>query len=92
MPTIFERPPVDIIENLELLSNDLDIKISLKKIDKNLLIASWNIRAFGNLTCYIFIKKALYSKGFFLVICINYYLFLFRMHNSQLINQVLSTT
>ena len=50
MPTIFEKPPVEIIENLQLLSNVLDIKIPPKKIDKNLLIASWNIRAFGNLT------------------------------------------
>ena len=50
MSTIFEKPPIEIIENLQLLSNDLDIKIPPKKIDKNLLIASWNIRAFGNLT------------------------------------------
>lgn len=50
MPSILEIPPVDVIENLQLLSYDLDSKIPFKKLDKNLLIATWNIRAFGNLT------------------------------------------
>ncbi len=50
MPTIFDRRPKEVIKNLQLLSKDLDIKIPPKKVDKNLLIASWNIRAFGNLT------------------------------------------
>jgi len=39
-----------IIENLIQLANDLDAKIPAKKIDRNLLIGTWNIRAFGNLT------------------------------------------
>lgn len=50
MPTIFDTPPQEIQQNLELLKQDLDAKIPSKKLDKNLLIASWNIRAFGNLT------------------------------------------
>ncbi|MFV0571470.1 MAG: endonuclease/exonuclease/phosphatase family protein [Xanthomarina gelatinilytica] len=50
MPTIFDIPPQEVQQNLELLMQDLDAKIPSKKLDKNLLIASWNIRAFGNLT------------------------------------------
>ena len=50
MPTIFDLPPKEIQDNLKLLKQDLDLKIPSKKLDKNLLIASWNIRAFGNLT------------------------------------------
>ena len=47
---ILDRPPKNILNNLKLLKQDLDLKIPSKKLDKNLLIASWNIRAFGNLT------------------------------------------
>ncbi len=50
MPTILEIPPIEVVENLRLLSEDLDAKIPSKKLDKNLLIATWNIRAFGDLT------------------------------------------
>lgn len=50
MPKILENPPIEVIKNLKLLSDDLDIKIPSKKLDKNLLIATWNIRAFGDLT------------------------------------------
>ena len=50
MTKILENPPKAIQNDLELLKADLDIKIPSKKLDKNLLIASWNIRAFGNLT------------------------------------------
>ncbi|HLW30847.1 MAG TPA: endonuclease/exonuclease/phosphatase family protein [Aequorivita sp.] len=50
MPTILDTPPVEVLENLRLLSEDLDVKIPSKKLDKNLLIATWNIRAFGDLT------------------------------------------
>lgn len=32
------------------LSDDLDTKIPPKQVDRNLLIATWNIRAFGNYT------------------------------------------
>ncbi len=58
MPTVFERPPKEIRDNLQELSNDLDNKIPPKKVDKNLLIASWNIRAFGNIT-----RKGVSSKN-----------------------------
>ncbi|MBU2996788.1 endonuclease/exonuclease/phosphatase family protein [Cellulophaga baltica] len=50
MATIFDTPPLEIQKNLNNLKEDLDAKIPAKKLDKNLLIASWNIRAFGNLT------------------------------------------
>jgi len=50
MPKIQDTPPPVVIENLELLATDLDQKIPSKCLDKNLLIASWNIRAFGDLT------------------------------------------
>tara|TARA_R110002074_G_scaffold197610_17_gene365072 strand:- start:13436 stop:14398 length:963 start_codon:yes stop_codon:yes gene_type:complete len=50
MISILETPPDEIIENVSQLANDLDAKIPAKKIDRNLLIGTWNIRAFGNLT------------------------------------------
>ncbi len=50
MPTIFDIPPQEVQLNLELLKSDLDQKLPFKKLDKNLIIGSWNIRAFGNLT------------------------------------------
>ena len=43
-------PPSEVQDNLNLLKVDLNAKIPSKKLDKNLLIATWNIRAFGNLT------------------------------------------
>lgn len=50
MPTVFDIPPIEVQNELVLLKNDLDDKIPHKEFDNNLLIASWNIRAFGNLT------------------------------------------
>lgn len=50
MPNIEDKPPKEVSENLSLLNEDLDENIPFKKLDKNLLIATWNIRAFGNLT------------------------------------------
>lgn len=50
MITITDTPPSEVQDNLNMLKADLDSKIPSKKLDKNLLIATWNIRAFGNLT------------------------------------------
>lgn len=50
MATLLEHAPASVKENLELLSLDLDDKIPAKSLDKNLLIATWNIRGFGDLT------------------------------------------
>lgn len=50
MPNILDQPPREVVTDLENLSSDLNAKIPAKKLDRNLLIATWNIRAFGNLT------------------------------------------
>ena len=50
MSTIYDPLPLEVQENLAKLKGDLDEKIPSKELDRNLLIASWNIRAFGNLT------------------------------------------
>ena len=50
MPTIFDEPPPDIAERLALLRAFLDAELPVRAIDRNLLIATWNIRAFGDLT------------------------------------------
>ena len=50
MASIFDTPPQPVLDNLTLLCDDLNAKIPSKQLDKNLLIATWNIRAFGDLT------------------------------------------
>lgn len=50
MVSITDIPPLAVQDNLNLLKADLNSKIPSKKLDRNLLIATWNIRAFGNLT------------------------------------------
>ncbi|OBX27245.1 endonuclease/exonuclease/phosphatase family metal-dependent hydrolase [Gelidibacter algens] len=50
MISITDIPPIAVQENLNLLIADLNSKIPSKQLDRNLLIATWNIRAFGNLT------------------------------------------
>lgn len=50
MPKITDTPPVEIQEELANLRDELDNEIPAKALDKNLLIATWNIRAFGGLT------------------------------------------
>ncbi|MBJ7882913.1 endonuclease/exonuclease/phosphatase family protein [Gelidibacter salicanalis] len=50
MATILDAPPDDIQMNINLLNKDLDAHLPFKEIDRNLLIATWNIRAFGNYT------------------------------------------
>jgi endonuclease/exonuclease/phosphatase family metal-dependent hydrolase len=50
MPSITDRPPPDIRGELADLRDALDAGIPTKALDRNLLIATWNIRAFGNLT------------------------------------------
>ncbi len=39
-----------VTDSLATLQEDLDAHIPAKKVDRNLLIASWNIRAFGKFT------------------------------------------
>lgn len=50
MPEVTELPPQRIFEELKTLRDSLDFTIPSKALDKNLLIATWNIRAFGDLT------------------------------------------
>lgn len=50
MSIITDTPPLEIQERWQRLSDDLDLKIPVKKLERNLLIATWNLRSFGNLT------------------------------------------
>lgn len=50
MPTITDLQPLSVQKNLADLKAHLDAAIPSKELEKNLLIATWNIRAFGSLT------------------------------------------
>lgn len=50
MPEITDPPPAEIQAELNELTAILDDKIPPKILDRNLLIATWNLRAFGGLT------------------------------------------
>ena len=50
MASVTEAPPRAVQAELDALSSLLDDSIPSKQLDRNLLIASWNIRAFGGLT------------------------------------------
>jgi exonuclease III len=50
MTNILDTPPQDIIADLQILKSDLDSKLPSKKLEKNILISTWNIRAFGDIT------------------------------------------
>lgn len=50
MPNILDPLPANLLPRFQALSDNLDIRIPAKKIGRNLLIATWNIRAFGDLT------------------------------------------
>lgn len=49
MPTILDPIPTEVQIDLNKPKADLD-NIPFKKLDKNLLIVIWKIRAFGSLT------------------------------------------
>lgn len=50
MPKITDKPPPEIEAELAELRSMLDEDIPAKMLDKNILLATWNIRAFGSLT------------------------------------------
>jgi len=50
MPEITDVPPQRIVEELKTVREALDCTIPSKALDKNLLIATWNLRALGDLT------------------------------------------
>lgn len=50
MPEITDPPPEEILTDFLGLRSALDENLPAKALDRNLLIATWNIRAFGDLT------------------------------------------
>lgn len=50
MPAVTDRPPPAIREDLAHLEAVLDEELPARRMDQNLLIATWNIRHFGGLT------------------------------------------
>lgn len=49
-PPVLEEPPAEVTAELAELSQALDADVPAKHLDRNLLIATWNVRAFGDLT------------------------------------------
>lgn len=49
-PKITDRPPGDVVQDLLSLRVALDQAIPQKVLDRNLLIATWNLKHFGGLT------------------------------------------
>ena len=49
-PAVLDDPPADVATALEKLRDGLDQVVPEKALDRNLLIATWNLRAFGGLT------------------------------------------
>lgn len=50
MNSILDTPSAATLSDLQGLRLDLDAKIPPKKLEKNLLIATWNLRGFGDIT------------------------------------------
>ena len=50
MPTITDAPPPDVAAALARLGAALDETLPARRLDRNLLLATWNLRAFGDLT------------------------------------------
>jgi endonuclease/exonuclease/phosphatase family metal-dependent hydrolase len=50
MLTPTEPPPDEVLADLAQLRSALDEEVPAKALDRNLLIGTWNIRAFGDLT------------------------------------------
>ena len=48
-PAITE-PPAEVVRALADLRDELDAVIPAKQVDRNLLVATWNVRAFGDVT------------------------------------------
>lgn len=48
--SITDPPPAAVVQELTALRSELDQAIPAKRLDDNLLIATWNLRAFGGLT------------------------------------------
>ena len=46
MPSITDTPPQNIQDELAELATTLDADVPAKALDRNLLIATWNLRVF----------------------------------------------
>jgi endonuclease/exonuclease/phosphatase family metal-dependent hydrolase len=44
------RPPQTVVRDLQTLGSELDAAIPAKQLDRNLLIGTWNVRVFGDIT------------------------------------------
>ena len=51
MPLLDDAPPAAVLSDIEVLREYLRATVPGKRLDENLLIATWNIRAFASLTC-----------------------------------------
>lgn len=47
---VVTAPPTEVIGKLKTLASALDAVVPAKQLDRNLLVATWNLRAFGGLT------------------------------------------
>jgi len=50
MPDLLAEPPLYVQRDLKRLTTALDQQIPARELEQNLLVATWNIRAFGNVT------------------------------------------
>jgi endonuclease/exonuclease/phosphatase family metal-dependent hydrolase len=50
MPAVTDTPPLDVQNDLNSLREVLDERVPPRMYDRNLLLATWNLRAFGGLT------------------------------------------
>ncbi len=50
MPLVTDPLPASTLARLTRLREDLTLRIPAKQLERNLLIATWNLRSFGNLT------------------------------------------
>jgi hypothetical protein len=50
MPQIVDPLPQDLVASFAQLSSELDAVIPPRQLDRNILVATWNLRAFGGVT------------------------------------------
>lgn len=50
MPTVTDPPPAEVAAQLTALRAALNDAVPARQVDRNLLVATWNLRAFGGLT------------------------------------------
>ena len=49
-PPFAEPPPAALLKSLDDVRGALDLQLPAKQLDRNLLVGTWNLRAFGGLT------------------------------------------